>query len=144
MAQQWPRDLVWSVAIPYHHRAGEYLNWYFKFFKSSVPSVKQTPALATPQALLPGMHGFAGLTPSQPNYPRRNGYSPQSLSLLGIESHLHLHPITNQGGSTVHGVVGAGRTPGHVQPGGPIYYHAPPPPNYGYGPPCDRTRFYYS
>jgi len=44
-------------------------------------SVKQTPALATPQALLPGMHGFAGLTPSQPNYPRRNGYSPQSLSL---------------------------------------------------------------
>lgn len=134
MALQWHKGSVWSVVIPSLPRAGNVL------IASAIRptaglSVKQTPALATPQALLPGMHGFAGLTPSQPNYPRRNGYSPQSLSLLGIESHLHLHPITTQGGSTLHGVVGAGRT-GHIYQ--PVYA-----PNY-YPPPCDRTRFYYS
>ena len=29
-------------------------------------SVKQTPSLATPQALLPNVHGFAGLTQTLP------------------------------------------------------------------------------
>ena len=75
------------------------------------------------------MHGFAGLTQPQQSYQRRGGgYSPQSLSLLGIESHLHIGPVQN----SIHGVVGSGRSTIYQPVYAPAYY------------PTDRTRFYYS